>query len=291
MKKKKNNNFQIKNLFSLISKAMTITFIRMCGDFMHLASVIIVLIQIYGTKSCAGISFQTQALYALVFCCRYLDLFWNFWSIYNWIFKVIFITTSIIIIYWMKFKDPYKKTYDAKLDSFKGWFLVIPCFILALLFHVAFTPFEILWAFSIYLEVFCYLFVIYFIRAEAFNKKKFLFEITRKSLKKQTNKTQLIVFGIVTQQSVAILPQLVMVQKIAREHQGTVRNITSHYVFCLGSYRALYLLNWIYRYATEPNYWDPIAWTAGIVQTALYSDFLYYYLKARYLGINMQLPV
>jgi len=222
---------------------MTITLIRMCGDFMHLASVIIVLVQIYGTKSCAGISFQTQALYALIFCCRYLDLFWNFWSIYNWIFKAIFIITSLVIVYWMKLKDPYKKTYDAKLDDFKGWVLIIPCFILALFFHVSFTPFEILWAFSIYLE------------------------------------------------SVAILPQLIMVQKTAREHQGTVRNITSHYVFCLGTYRALYLLNWVYRYFTEPKYWDPIAWVSGLIQTALYSDFLYYYLKARYYGTNMQLPV
>lgn len=28
------------------------------------------------------------------------------------------------------------------------------------------------------------------------------------------------------------------------------------YIFCVGSYRGLYIVNWIYRYFTEPNYWQ-----------------------------------
>lgn len=77
-----------------------------------------------------------------------------------------------------------------------------------------------------------------------------------------------------------------MVRELAKDFQEiTVENITSHYMFCLGSYRALYLVNWIFRYFTETNkYWDPISWTAGLVQTVLYSDFLYYYVKARLKG-------
>ena len=47
-------------------------------------------------------------------------------------------------------------------------------------------------------------------------------------------------------ESVAILPQLFMVQKT-----GEAESITSHYLFALGSYRALYILNWIYRYYFE----------------------------------------
>ena len=87
------------------------------------------------------------------------------------------------------------------------------------------------------------------------------------------------------------MPQLVMVQRTARENQGTVKNITSHYMFCLGAYRALYVVNWVYRYMTEEKYYDPIAWVSGVVQTLLYVDFFYYYVKARYLGENMVLPV
>ncbi len=47
-------------------------------------------------------------------------------------------------------------------------------------------------------------------------------------------------------ESVAILPQLFMVSKT-----GEAESITSHYLFALGSYRALYIVNWIYRYYAE----------------------------------------
>ena len=87
------------------------------------------------------------------------------------------------------------------------------------------------------------------------------------------------------------MPQLIMVQKHAKNNSGSVQNITSHYVFALGAYRALYLVNWFYRYFTEDNYHDPIAWVAGTVQTMLYADFFYYYLKAIKMGKYMELPV
>ena len=40
-----------------------------------------------------------------------------------------------------------------------------------------------------------------------------------------------------------------------------------------------YVLNWIYRYATTPYYWDWISWLAGALQTALFVDFFYYFAK------------
>nr|CAD7269818.1 unnamed protein product [Timema shepardi] len=73
-------------------------------------------------------------------------------------------------------------------------------------------------------------------------------------------------------ESVAILPQLFLVSKT-----GEAESITSHYLFALGSYRALYLLNWIYRYYVEVHY-DLIAIVAGVVQTVLYCDFFYLYI-------------
>ena len=50
-------------------------------------------------------------------------------------------------------------------------------------------------------------------------------------------------------ESVAILPQLFMVSKT-----GEAESITSHYLFALGSYRALYIVNWVYRYHFESKY-------------------------------------
>jgi ER lumen protein retaining receptor len=74
-------------------------------------------------------------------------------------------------------------------------------------------------------------------------------------------------------ESVAILPQLFLLQRT-----GEAETITTHYLFALGVYRALYIPNWIYRYLTEsPPYRDPIAVVAGIVQTVLYSDFFWVY--------------
>jgi len=71
---------------------------------------------------------------------------------------------------------------------------------------------------------------------------------------------------------VAILPQLFMLQRT-----GEAETITTHYIFALGAYRALYIPNWLYRYFTEKSYIDPIAQVAGIIQTILYSDFFYIY--------------
>ena len=73
-------------------------------------------------------------------------------------------------------------------------------------------------------------------------------------------------------ESVAIMPQLFMLSRT-----GSAETITAHYLFALGSYRALYILNWIFRYYTE-SFLDPIAVVAGIVQTVLYADFFYLYI-------------
>ena len=47
----------------------------------------------------------------------------------------------------------------------------------------------------------------------------------------------------------------------------------------MGMYRAFYLLNWVWRYMMQEGYSDWIVWVVGIVQTILYLDFFYYYIK------------
>ncbi|CAG2164869.1 unnamed protein product [Oppiella nova] len=73
-------------------------------------------------------------------------------------------------------------------------------------------------------------------------------------------------------ESVAILPQLYMVSKTCE-----AKTITSHYLMALGSYRALYLMNWLWRYYFYGHY-ELIAIGGGIVQTVLYCDFFYLYI-------------
>lgn len=73
-------------------------------------------------------------------------------------------------------------------------------------------------------------------------------------------------------EAVAILPQLFMLQRT-----GDADTITTHYIFALGLYRALYILNWMYRWAFEAGWDDYLPVVAGVVQTILYSDFFYIY--------------
>ncbi|CAK5090910.1 unnamed protein product [Meloidogyne enterolobii] len=130
----------------------------------------------------------------------------------------------------------FRATYDRNHDTFRIEILLVPSVVLALLINHEFTLFEVLWTFSIYLE------------------------------------------------AVAIMPQLFMLSKT-----GSAETITAHYLFALGrkffknskkifsgSYRGLYILNWVYRYYME-NHLDVIALVAGVAQTVLYADFFYLY--------------
>ncbi|KAM1032984.1 hypothetical protein TB2_036035 [Malus domestica] len=210
---------------------------RLAGDMTHLASILILLLKIYATKSCSGISLKTQELYALVFLARYLDLFTNFISVYNTVMKLVFIGSSLAIVWCMRMHKMVKRSYNKELDTFRHYFLIAGCLMLALLVNEKFTFQEVLWAFSIYLE------------------------------------------------AVSMIPQLILLQR-----SGNVDNLTGQYVFLLGAYRALYILNWIYRYFTEPHFSRWIACVAGLVQTALYADFFYYYFISWKNNAKLQLP-
>jgi len=86
-------------------------------------------------------------------------------------------------------------------------------------------------------------------------------------------------------ESVAVLPQLFMISKT-----GEAEIVSAQYLFCLACYRALYILNWIYRFYTE-HYFDLIAVVAGTVQTILYADFVYLYITKGLTSVNSRLQL
>lgn len=213
---------------------------RFFGDLSHLASIFILLHKIQISKSCRGISFKTQMLYAIVFITRYLDLIAER-NLYRFIMKCFFIGSSVYVLYLMRVR--YRPTHDPAIDTIRLEYLLGPAALLALVFHYRdddagffASVHEVFWAFSIYLE------------------------------------------------SVAILPQLFMLQRT-----GEAETITTHYLFALGAYRALYIPNWIYRYFTEKMI-DPISILAGLVQTGLYLDFFYIYFTKVMKGEKFELP-
>lgn len=211
---------------------------RILGDLSHLASIFILLAKMKSSSSASGISFKSQFLYLMVYISRYLDLLWTdpTKSLWNTTFKIIFIGAQVYTVYLML--NDYKPTHDPNQDTFKVEYLVGGAAVLGILFPYKYTPAEMLWAFSIWLE------------------------------------------------SVAILPQLFMLQRT-----GEAETITTHYLFALGAYRALYIPNWIWRFFSENGFWDVIPVLAGIVQTVLYSDFFWIYYTKVLQGKKFNLPV
>lgn len=114
---------------------------RLLGDFSHLFSFIFLIRQIHSKKSAEGISLRSQELYALVFLCRYLDFF-EFYSVYNTIFKFIYIVTSCAVVYLLHFKDPWKSSYESTTkteDPFRSVVLIGPCLLLAFVWNYAWS--------------------------------------------------------------------------------------------------------------------------------------------------------
>jgi len=223
---------------------MSMNIFRLCGDMSHVFSIIVLLLRLRVAKNAQGISVRTHELFLAVFVSRYLDLFTQFYSLYNSVMKVLYISSTASIIYTIRFTEPIKSTYDKAQDTFLHWkFAALPCFILALItslvgsrFHTGFV--EVMWTFSIYLE------------------------------------------------AIAILPQLVVLQRY-RE----VENLTGNYIFFMGAYRALYIVNWIYRAYTEKYYKHHyVVYFCGVLQTLLYADFFYYYAKSKAKGGKFSLP-
>lgn len=223
---------------------MSMNIFRFAGDMSHVFSLIVLLLRLRVAKNAQGISLRTQELYLVVFVSRYLDLFTQFYSVYNTCMKIMYIGATASLIYMIRYSQPICSTYDKNQDTFLHWkFAVAPCFVVALITSLIGSGLnlgvmEVLWTFSIYLE------------------------------------------------SISILPQLIVLQRY-RE----VENLTGNYVFFLGAYRALYILNWIYRSFTEPHYTHHyVVYFCGVLQTILYADFFYYYVQSKAKGGKFSLP-
>ncbi|EDR26663.1 ER lumen protein retaining receptor [Entamoeba dispar SAW760] len=214
---------------------MVFNLFRISADLVHLLSIYFLLTKIINHKNCIGISLRSQILFLIVWVTRYLDIFYNFYSLYNTILKIVYLTTSAYTIYLISKR--FRATYDKIHDTLNVWYLIVPCIVLAFIFTEDYSITEICWTFSIFLE------------------------------------------------AVAILPQILLLRST-----GEVENLNSQYIFCLGLYRALYIINWIYRYATEPSYWSPLTWICGSIQTLLYVEYFYYYIKSRVEGTKFVLP-
>jgi len=57
--------------------------------------------------------------------------------------KLVFLGTSLSIIYFMRFHSTIRSTYDKEQDTFRSIFLLVPCAVLALIINQERTAVEV----------------------------------------------------------------------------------------------------------------------------------------------------
>eukprot|EP00916_Digyalum_oweni_P024645 GHVL01040777.1.p1 GENE.GHVL01040777.1~~GHVL01040777.1.p1 ORF type:complete len:288 (+),score=25.68 GHVL01040777.1:48-911(+) len=130
------------------------TWERYIADYIHLFSIVFLFYYFIKTKKCFGISLKSHIIYATIFACRYLDLFYYSEPMYLVFFKIFYILSSAFIILCMIF--PLKASYEKRFDT---------CWLLAIMFSVYLATLiggrgswmVFFWTYSQYLEGFAML--------------------------------------------------------------------------------------------------------------------------------------
>ena len=109
------------------------------ADVSHTASKCILIWAIHINRSAEGVSLLTQWLYMVVFCTRYLDLFWvpPQYNLWNTVLKIFYISSSAYIVYVMMrvFARTREKEYAWKLATWSLGGSVVLAPLVTLLFR------------------------------------------------------------------------------------------------------------------------------------------------------------
>lgn len=183
---------------------------------------------------------------------RYTDLLTTYFSVYNSTLKIVYIAAHCCIIGSIRCSGQIASTYERDQDDFPHWkFLVAPSSLLAVLLTMHRIAAR---------------------RARGWH----LFYL-------QEAQELLWKFSIILE-PVAIVPQLALLRKYR-----IVENLTSDYVFLMGVYRFLYILNWVWRAHHQPGYrHNYLAYVCGCLQVALYFDFFYYWFISKREGRSLR---
>jgi len=124
---------------------------RYFGDYIHVASIAILLYTILNSKSCRGFSQKTMVITLVAFISRYLDLFDHAQSAYLVIFKLGYIVSFSVVNYLFVV---WNHTVDVEKDTCSLFACIAPAAIGALLLTDRYSVLEVLWTFSEFLEGF-----------------------------------------------------------------------------------------------------------------------------------------
>ncbi|KAJ7113477.1 hypothetical protein C8R44DRAFT_631071 [Mycena epipterygia] len=115
---------------------------RLAGDLAHLTSKCILIWSIHQNKSAKGKSHSR--------CTRYLDLGTRFVSIYNTLFKVVYIISAFYVLGLMRWI--YPRTPESQMVRRAAGISLVAACLFAFVFNYNFSLAEVLWSFSIALE-------------------------------------------------------------------------------------------------------------------------------------------
>jgi ER lumen protein retaining receptor len=136
---------------------------RYVGDYLHLFGILVLLATFAKNKGTTGISRSTQIMYFLVFITRYLDLLDHNQAAYLVFFKVTYIFTSVIALFFFA-SETGSRSYERQKDTCSLAVLLCPSIIAALILTDDHSALETLWTFSQFAEgfamvpqyIFCY---------------------------------------------------------------------------------------------------------------------------------------
>lgn len=137
--------------FTGITEKFSWNIFRYFGDFIHLAGVFIMLMTMKKNQSVAGLSLRTALLYAILFTSRYLDLWTHNQALYLVFFKVTYIVTSYLALYWFY---RWRETFEREKDTVNVGLIIMLCFLAAVFTSNDDAMVQVFWVYSQYLEAF-----------------------------------------------------------------------------------------------------------------------------------------
>ena len=126
------------------------------GDSCFVLSYVLLFVKTTTPSGVAGVSLRTHELYLFNFVLRYIDVFWNFLSLYLTCIKITFLCLGVMTIACFRCTARGRETYAEELElSYRSclYYIVTPCVLAGLIWNLdPSSPFEIGWAISRWLE-------------------------------------------------------------------------------------------------------------------------------------------
>ncbi|KAK1607854.1 hypothetical protein QYE76_031527 [Lolium multiflorum] len=153
---------KVKAFLAVVAGMAALVFIRfivhdhdnlfVAAEAAHALGIGVLIYKLTKERTCAGLSLKSQELTALFLAVRLYCSFVMEYDIHTILDSATLVAT-LFVIYMIRFR--LRATYMLEKDNFPLYYVVVPCFVLALVSHPSTSHFmvnRICWAFCVYLE-------------------------------------------------------------------------------------------------------------------------------------------